>query len=120
MLAEPTLFDLPEDEVAWRPIYKHYSLAELIAGFICRDCGRTKFSWEKSCGGARPGLGSFDLCDDCAALDGRGDRRDGKADCSRWGIRTTDEEAERLTELQHRRRAAYLRKTQVFEPGGTP
>jgi len=102
MVIEPTLFDLEPEAQAWVPI------EGAPAPQPCRDCGRTKFTWERGCGGAR-GHGSYNVCDDCAALDGRGQRGDGDESASRWGIATTDAEAERLTQLQRKRQGAWLR-----------
>ena len=66
----------------------------------CADCQRflTACATTHSCGGARR-EGAFELCDDCAAVD---DIAPGR---SRWGITSTDEEHERLVELQLVRRA---------------
>jgi hypothetical protein len=99
--ADTALFDLDDTEV-WQPIYRDQP------GTECRDCGRSKFAWEHGCGGADR-RGCYDLCDDCASLDGRGQRGDDARDCSRWGIRSTDDEAARLHELQHQRRAKWMR-----------
>lgn len=109
-MSDVALFDLEAPE--WVPLYRQFTLEDILRGMICRDCGRTKFAWERGCGGSRSG-GMFELCDDCAALDGRGQRSDGSTDASRWGIRTTDDEAERLTALQAKRRAAYLKSQEV-------
>ena len=81
------------------------------AGLRCRDCGMTrgKMPWTRGCGGAVSGVGGYDLCDDCAALDGVGERPNpSEADVSLWGIQTTAAERERLVELQRKRRAKYL------------
>lgn len=98
-MSDLALFDLDSVVEEWTPIY---------AMGACRDCGRSKFTWEHGCGGAH-GPGLFNLCDDCASLDGVGARRDpAEADVSRWGIRTTELERDELRALQVRRRAKYL------------
>jgi hypothetical protein len=106
-VTEPALFDLDDDADQWRPIFNVLQ--------TCRDCGRSKFGWEKGCGGAGRPDGLYVLCDDCAALDGVGQRNDGLDNSSRWGIATTPEERERLTELQRKRQGAWLRANRLKE-----
>jgi hypothetical protein len=94
-------FDFEVDVAEWVPVVN--------ALITCRDCGRRKFTWERGCAGAGNPEGLWVLCDDCAALDGVGTRRDpAEADVSRWGLRTTAEERERLAKVQATRRAKYL------------
>lgn len=56
---------------SWEPIYVMFpsvdGLAAMLAEQRCRDCG-VKVSWMTG-GGSRPGLGSFQVCEDCAQLD---------------------------------------------------
>lgn len=65
----------------------------------CRDCGalissRPRKLW---CGGADK-RGGYDLCDDCATLEGT------------WGRPATDAERAKLADEQERRRRRYLRE----------
>lgn len=79
-MSDLTLFDL-EPDVEWAPVF-HPPLdfdplkdgerwKAYRALLRCRDCGRPVkgMPWKRGCGGARD-EGAFDLCDDCAALDG--------------------------------------------------
>lgn len=108
------LLDLLGDEWAaptWQALYRKAGGNQPPR---CRDCGRTKFTG--MCGGAgREGI--YELCDDCAAIDGCDARaarlphevRAG-SNVSHWGRRTTDEERTRLTALQSTRRQAWMEK----------
>lgn len=94
---ELALFDLSEVVAPWTPIYDN------AMSFICRDCGR-KNAWE--CGGGGAG-GSYNLCRDCAALDGWNERRDGALNCSTWGIHTEPAAHEQLLAKRELRRARW-------------
>lgn len=74
----------------------------------CRDCGTTA---KLNSGGAGDGAG-FELCDDCAQLDG--DRDDTRPDwdgwhVSHWGRGHLATEHDRLIAERDRRRATYRR-----------
>ena len=89
-----TLFDLE-----WAPIFKPFGLTilSLITADRCRDCGRIGGNGEHHCQGGKPGSGVFQLCDDCAALDGN------------WGLPVADRprlEAEREARRDKFRRAS--------------
>lgn len=107
MSTATALFELDSDADQWQPIFNF--------GQTCRDCGRTKFTWERGCAGAGQPDGMYSLCDDCAALDGRGKRGDGKPDVSRWGMRTDDVEASRLADIQRKRQGAWMRANRAME-----
>lgn len=56
-----TLFELDdftETRTEWEPIYGR--------GMVCRDCGTKRVS---GTGGGTPGLGQYEVCDECAAID---------------------------------------------------
>lgn len=66
------LFHAPFDWTIYEALPKTEAVAmwkAYRATWRCRDCGRHKFTWSHACGGANAG-GSYDVCDDCAALDG--------------------------------------------------
>ena len=113
----PALFDLDDVTPPWEPIYRNppagiFENRSRWAAWAathpsrCRDCGdlMTRLPWTHGCSGARPDLGLFDLCDDCATLDFVPD-----TDRSRWGISATARELHHLRELQAKRRAAHRR-----------
>jgi hypothetical protein len=91
------LFDLSEVVAPWTPICNS-------TGQLCRDCGRPN-SW--GAGGARPGLGCFQLCETCCALDGWNELRDGAPNCSHWGVRTDPAAHDALVAKRERRRARW-------------
>lgn len=91
-VAEQLAFDLELDTPEWAPVWEPPSPidgmteAEMIAAYKtddgaawkawqktirCRDCGElmSKLVAKSSCGGGNA-EGSYELCDDCAALDG--------------------------------------------------
>lgn len=109
------LFDLDEFEetrVEWVPLYKPFgiTLASLVAGIRCRDCGTDKTSGTS---GSRRSIGSFDLCEACTDLDRcltREHSRGAEWHVSRWGSAHRADEHDELVAAQSKRRAAYLRK----------
>jgi len=127
MTAQPALWDDAPTAPEWAPIFEDRLPEDLRdagnAGRLdwwdtwsrehprrCRDCGglMSRRPWSHGCGGADGG-GSYSVCDDCAKLDGIGQRSDGAKDCSHWGIHSTPEERVRLRAEQAKRRHSYLR-----------
>lgn len=110
-MSDLALFDLDEAP-AWVPIARHgVTIQSLVQEPRCRDCGRKGGSGSHGCGGAdRRGI--WDLCDDCASLDGcltRESHTPGMH-CSSWGITHPATEHDAMVKAQAKRRAAYLRK----------
>lgn len=110
-----SLLDLLDgwEEEPWVPLYKPHglTLASLIVPDRCRDCG-LKMTYMHQ-GGSHPGIGSFFLCDDCAALDGCQSRvrdRGPGWHVSRWGVCHPVSDHDELSAARERRRANYLRK----------
>lgn len=103
-MSDGALFDLLDVAPEWEPIYNSGSGTQ---GQLCRDCGRPN-SWGS--GGARPGLGQFNMCEDCCALDGWNERSDGAVNCSRWGVHTSPVDHERMLRERELRRTSYRHK----------
>ena len=108
------LFELDEVTAPWEPIVRNgVNILSMLQAQEprCRDCGRKGGSGH-CCGGADE-RGIWDLCDDCASLDGCLTRESSQTPghhCSRWGITHSLAEHDRLLAAQAKRRAAYLRK----------
>lgn len=112
-MSEPTLFDIPQPE--WVPVAKQFGLAleSLVQDSRCRDCGRRKFTATHGCAGA-DARGIWELCDDCASLDGcltRESQHTPGYHCSHWGITHSESEHDALVNVQSQLRAKYLRES---------
>lgn len=91
------LFDLDEVIPDWEPIY------DPLPYNTCRDCGAVAGYLQ---GGARPGLGIFMVCNDCAQLDGLEEREPGLW-ASRWGDTSDPSDHDTMLTEQARRRRNY-------------
>lgn len=112
----PDLLDLLEDWAPpadeWVPLYKPHgiTLASVIVGDRCRDCG-SKSGYNQ--GGSRQDVGIYMVCDDCAQLDAcltREHDRGPEWHVSHWGDVHRADEHGALMAAQARRRARYRAK----------